>query len=81
MNYDPRMMKLLPFNKRPGFGGESEVRFALRTPENYIRADVGGDFFRTFGLRLSLDSPTHHHSAVRHLWVEAGGSVDNIHES
>lgn len=81
VSYDPRVIKALPFNKRPGFSGEREVRFALRTPGKYISVDVKEDFADLFRLRLSDDAPPHHHGVVRNLWVQAGGHVDAIHTS
>jgi hypothetical protein len=80
VNYDPRMVRVLPFNKRPGFNSEREVRFALRTRSLPSVSTPIRDL-EACGLRLSDDSPPHHHAAVRQLWLQAGGSVDNIHET
>lgn len=81
VNYDKTRVKALPFNKRRGFKGEHEVRFAFRSPGNYIQADVKDWMPDLFNLRLSADSPDHHHGVVRSLWVAAGGDLAGIHVS
>jgi hypothetical protein len=78
VNYKPTVMKAAPFNKRPGFKSESEVRFAVRALP-WVETDVPAGPLKQFGLRLSTDSPPHHHEAVLQLWRKAGGDVDNIH--
>ena len=72
-------LKLLPFNKRPIFKNENEVRFAFRPTypiEDYC-VDVSS-IFEKFGLRFSPDAPKHHRDAVFKLWIENGGNKNKI---
>lgn len=82
VNYDSRVNKLPPFNKRSGFRGENEVRFAMRHVQygRFVAAELSEKFLKLFGLRLSEDSPEHHKDALKKLWVAAGGNPDRITE-
>lgn len=82
VNYDPRINKLPPFNKRRGFSGEKEVRFVLRDSQfrRFVVADLSDVFFELFNLRYSEDAPRHHKSALEKMWIEAGGDPDGINE-
>jgi len=82
VNYDPKVANWLPFNKRSGFKGEKEVRFAMRDFHfrQFVAADLSDCFSELFGLRLSEDSPRHHQEALKNLWVAAGGKPERINE-
>ena len=66
--------RTLPFNKRPMFRNEKEVRFAfMRHPYLDSHAVDVGDIFKNFGLRFSPDVPEHHFEAAMSLWIRCGG--------
>lgn len=80
VSYKPQVSKLLPFNKRNGFRGEQEVRFAIHgfEYERPVRVDLHDRFFELFDLRISEDSPQYHQKALTNLWIKAGGDPDGI---
>lgn len=82
VNYNPQNSKLLPFNKRNGFRGEKEIRFAIQGYEYQkpVEITLSDTFFELFNLRVSEDSPEHHKLAVKKFWVTAGGNPDCIEE-
>lgn len=82
VNYDPRVNKFLPFNKRNGFRSEQEVRFAIHAFEydKPVQVGLSDRFFELFNLRISEDSPQHHKAALHSVWINAGGNPDGINE-
>lgn len=73
VNYDMTKSYLPPFQKRPTFEAENEVRFAYRCYEpEEAEFDVSSSFdcFRVFP---TPDAPRHHEEAIFELWEKLGG--------
>lgn len=65
----------MPFNKRPIFRNEKEVRFAKNFQERLLAVEstLVNEISDQFRLRFAPDAPDHHRKAVEHVWTACGG--------
>lgn len=71
-------LRIAPFNKRPIFRNEKEIRFVSRTDILAHKQIEITDLISEIGLRISPEASAEHHDAIRDLWLQSEGQ-DRIH--
>lgn len=71
-------LRIAPFNKRPIFRNEKEIRFVSRTDILAHKKIEITDLISEIGLRISPEASAEHHDAICDLWLRSGGQ-DRIH--